>query len=142
MGCGGCERKVYNQHLKLKSFLQHLELNYQASQPQTLENFLEPNPTTSSFKERLSQSKLSTHFLCLLVYSRIKHYSIKLSSKGVECVSVCVSRVKWTKVRSSFRGRPPKINWRPKRSVRLDRVWIVLGFFTARCIDFNNCTSQ
>ena len=80
---------------------------------------------------------LSCGLLCLLVYSRIK-----LSSKGVECVSVCVSRVKWTKVRSSLRGRPPKINWRPKRSVRLDRVWIVLGFFTARCIDFNNCTSQ
>ena len=56
MGCGGCERKVYNQHLKLKSFLQHLELNYQTIQPQTLENFLEPNPTTSSFKERLDPS--------------------------------------------------------------------------------------
>ena len=54
MGCGGCERKVYNQHLKLKSFLQHFELNYQTIQPQTLENFLEPNPTTSSFKGRLS----------------------------------------------------------------------------------------
>ena len=94
MGCGGCERKVYNQHLKLKSFLQHLELNYQTSQPPTLENFREPNLATSSFIGRNSAQFLY-HFeifgcgpLSLHVCSRMK-----LSSKGVECISrVCESR--------------------------------------------------
>ena len=134
MGCGGCERKVYNQHLKLKSFLQHLELNYQTIQPQTLENFLElllskgvyPSPTQicNTFSDFELRPPVSARLFI----------ELKSPQKGVECVSVCVSRVNWTKVRSSLRRRPPKINWRPKRSYRLDRVWIVLGIFTAHCM--------